>query len=163
MTALLVGVLVATASGAAARSPAFEDYPASARAPATLAKADLKSHPRPHEFRTIIQRADAEPANFAGYRTATRIGCGTSCAFLVVVDRRTGRIEFFPSPGVLSWAGDDGKDDKYGFTFKVESRLLRACGAFNEVGHLKCSYYEWTDAGPKLLSEEKWGRRPTGR
>jgi hypothetical protein len=154
MTAILVGALVAAASAAAARSPAFEDYPALVRAPAILAKADFKSCPSARRFRTLIRRADAEPPNFAGYLTATEVGCGTGCLFLIVVDRKTGRIQFFPS-GVLSWSGDSREGiDKFGFNFRVESRLIRVCGEVGGDGHLECRYYDWTEAGPKLVGEE---------
>jgi hypothetical protein len=137
MAAAFLFLLALTASGSDVRALSFEAYPSSIPEPKSLAPADLTSNPRAHEYRTVIRKSNTDPVNFAGYLTATRIGCGTSCAFLVLVDRRDGHVHFFPD-GVLSWASDYGED--YGFTFKRESRLLRACGQLNETGASKCRY-----------------------
>ena len=160
MVAASLFLLALTASGPDVRALSFEAYPSLVPEPKSLAPANLTSNPRAHDYRTVIRRSDAQPVNFAGHLTVTRIGCGTSCAFLVLVDRRDGHVHFFPD-GVLSWAGDFGDD--YGFTFRRESRLLRACGQLNEAGPSKCWYYEWARGGPKLVAERPWKRRRTSR
>ncbi|MGD0838498.1 MAG: hypothetical protein ABSB49_17820, partial [Polyangia bacterium] len=146
---------------ARASVPAFADYPAFAE-PKVLVDADLASKPGAQRFKTRIRQSNKEPVNFAGVFTVSRIGCGTSCAFLILVDRRNGQIVLFPK-GVLSWAGDFGDNEDYGFTFRRDSRLLRSCGMLNESGPPTCRYDEWTDTGPKLVVEVPWKRRRTSR
>jgi hypothetical protein len=158
---LLIALLIATSGSAEALVPTFAAYPAFAK-PKVLAAADLASNPGAHRFRTRIRQSDKEPINFAGIFTVSRIGCGTSCAFLILVDRRDGKIIFFPK-GVLSWAGDFGDDEDYGFTFKRDSRLLRSCGMLNESGPPTCRYDEWTETGPRLVIEVPWKRHRTSR
>jgi len=158
---LLIFLLIAATPSIAAQVPAFAKYPAFSE-PKVLAQALLASNPRAAQFRTRIRESDKEPINFAGVFTVSRIGCGTSCAFLVLVDRRNGKVHFFPD-GVLSWASDSGDDDSYGFTFNRNSRLLRSCGTLNESGPPTCWYHEWTDAGPKLVREGPWERHSTRR
>lgn len=153
---LFLAILIATSGPARASVPAFADYPAVAE-PTPLVEADLASNPGAHGFRTRIRQSDKKPVNFAGVFTVLRIGCGTSCAFLILVDRRDGKIVFFPR-GVLSWAGDSGNDKDYGFTFRRDSRLLRSCGMLNESRPPTCRYDEWTDTGPRLVVELPWKR-----
>jgi hypothetical protein len=157
----LFALVIATSWPAGSEVPPFSAYPALAE-PEVLAPADLTSNPRAHRYRTLIRESDKEPINFAGVFTVSRVGCGTSCAFLVLVDRRDGKVQFFPK-GVLSWAGDFGDGEDYGFTFKRDSRLLRSCGMLNESGPPICRYDEWTHGGPKLIGEVPWKRRRTGR
>lgn len=154
---LLLAILIAAAGSAGASAPSFVDYPAF-KEPKVLADADLSSNPGAQRFRTRIRQSNKNPVNFAGVFTVSRIGCGAGCAFLILVDRRDGRILFFPD-GVLSWAGDFTDNDDDGFTFRRDSRLLRSCGRLNESGPLTCRYDEWTDAGPKLIIEVPWKSR----
>jgi hypothetical protein len=158
---ILLALLIAADATAGSQVPAFADYPAFAE-PKVLAQADLASNPSARQFRTRIRESNKEPINFAGVFTVSRIGCGTSCAFPILVDRRDGKVHFFPD-GVVSWAADVGDDDDYGFTFRRDSRLLRSCGMLNESGPPTCWYHEWTDAGPSLISKSPWKRRRTKR
>src|SRR5436309_2072209 len=133
----IVGLWLALATGAKSVSaPRFEDFPsevADKPASAQIRGPDLDSHPLAKRYRTILRRGAAGEANFAGHFNAIRIGCGSSCAFLAIVNRSTGRVYFPAELGVLSWA--EWPADTYGYTFRADSRMIRACGDPKESGH----------------------------
>ena len=147
-------VLVAVDAGAASRPPGFGDFRVSEPPPAAPAPADLSSHPDARRYRTLLRRSKRD-SNFAGHFTAIRIGCGSSCAQLAIVDRRNGRV-FFPAEfGPMEWAVADLED--YGYTFEVTSRVVRACGDPGESGRPACRFYEWTGTSAHLVAEVPWG------
>jgi|GEM_PF-5737726 hypothetical protein len=95
MVAASLFLLAWTASGPEVRALSFVAYPPLVPEPKSLAPADVTSNPRAHDYRTVIGGSNAQPVNFAGYLTVMRIDCGTSCAFLVLVDRRDGHVHLF--------------------------------------------------------------------
>ena len=147
-------LLMSGESEAQERPPRFEDYrveETAKPAAASLKAPDIKSHPSAALYRTVLNREVEGPPNFAGHFSAVRIGCGSSCAFMAIVDRTTGRVLFPMELGVLSWAG--WKSEDYGYTFQSDSRLIRACGTPKESGQPACYYYEWLGTGTRLVAK----------
>jgi hypothetical protein len=145
-------VALTVAAVAALPSPRFEEYPVDSGGPASVTQLvgpDLASHPEARQYRTTLRRETKAGPNFAGHFSLVRIGCGSSCAFLAVVDRLTGRVHFPHEFGPLSWSGWPGDD--YGYTFRADSRLVRACGDPGESGRPACYYYLWSDDHASLL------------
>ena len=142
MIVMLMALLVAGSN--ASSIPQFEDHLVADDAlipTGELRDPDLSSHTLARRYRTTLRRETKGMPNFSGHFNLVRIGCGSSCAFLAVVDRSTGRV-FFPDEfGPLSWAGWQGDD--YGYVFRADSRLIRACGDPRESGRSACYYYVW--------------------
>jgi hypothetical protein len=145
-----------TAAGTPAAKPAFEDFAVREPPPAVLAAPDLESHRDARRFRTVLRRAAKDGVTFAGHFTTATIGCGSSCASLVIFDRVSGRIFFpdaFQDVSMVDFA-DDG-----GFRFRRGSRLIVACGDPGEKEKPACRYYEWTGTSAKLIATLPGGRR----
>jgi hypothetical protein len=139
----------------------FEAFEVKEKAPATLAKVDLGSHPLARGNRKALQRAEAQGINFGGHMTAVRISCrierarvrpGWSCTSLALLDRVTGRVYFPPELQALYWErGDEGS----GFTFRPYSRLIHAVGEATvppDRGD-RAYFYEWKDGALHLVAE----------
>jgi hypothetical protein len=158
---VLIASLAAVGATAPQAVPSFGEYEVAEKPPTTVLPADLGSHPRAKRYRTLLRQSDRESPNFAGHFTIVKIGCGTSCALLAVVDRENGRV-FFPAEfGALHWSMSDRED--YGFLFKLNSRLIRACGDPAEAGKPACRFYEWTGDSARVVAQAPWGSRRTGR
>ena len=141
--------------------PSFEEYLVSERLPATLRRADLGSHPDAMRYRGVLRRTDRQRPNFAGHFTIARIGCGASCALLAVVDRQNGHVYFPSELGALHWSMPGGEEP--GYSFKANSRLIRACGDPAESGKPACRFYEWTGKSVRLVAQTSWGSPRTQR
>ena len=118
-------------------APNFAQYPAEAyRGPENLP--DFRGRDRRHAmYRTrILQGAKAGP-NFAGHLVMVLIGCGAGCAFVPVVDLRTGRVLDFPLGGEDNLSLD--------LSYNVGSRLVSARYIANE--RCKSENVVWTGAG----------------
>jgi hypothetical protein len=155
----LMSLLAAANAGAPARAPVFADFLVAEAAPAAPVQADLASHPDARRYRTLLRQSKRD-SNFAGHFTAITIGCGSSCALLALVDRKTGRVFFPPEFGPMEWGVADQQD--YGFSFKVNSRLVRACGDPAESGKSACRFYEWSGTSVRLVGQVPWGAVESG-
>tara|TARA_R110002073_G_scaffold15953_3_gene62154 strand:- start:21814 stop:22524 length:711 start_codon:yes stop_codon:yes gene_type:complete len=76
-----------------------------------LADPDFKSNPEAKMFVTRITEGCKQGINFAGHYTLIYWGCGTSCQYGVVVNRKTGEIF-------------DGYQSSLGSEFKKESKRI---------------------------------------
>jgi hypothetical protein len=83
---------------------------------------DLTSHPRARTYRTLLGTAAHEPPDIAGHYKIVRIGCGTSCVTIAVIDRANKKVFFLKILGVLQWAKWYCKD--YGPDYQPDRRLL---------------------------------------
>jgi hypothetical protein len=67
---------------------------------------------------------------------------------LGIIDRGSGRV-FFPDAFIaMSFAG---LDERPGFQYRRDSRLIVACGDPGEKDKPACRYYEWTGTSAKLI------------
>jgi hypothetical protein len=150
---LLVSAVVAASPPP--RAPSFEDFAVRERPPATLAAPDLASHPQARRYRTMLRRAAKTGVTLAGHFTTLTLGCGSSCVFLAVIDRATGRVFFPDELGVLSTVDFD---DDAGYRTRPDSRLVVACGDPKESDQSACRYYEWTGTSARLVATIPGGR-----
>ena len=104
MVPLLSMILVAAAITAPTASVSFQQYEVIDAAPRLASGVDLTSHPRARTFRTLLRAAAQEPPDFAGHYKIVRIGCGTSCVTIAVIDRATRNVFFPKGLGVIQWA-----------------------------------------------------------
>jgi hypothetical protein len=138
-----------TSAPAAAAKPKFEDFAVREPRPSGLAAPDLASHADARRFRTALRRAARRGVTFAGHFTIVEIGCGTSCVSLGIIDRVSGRV-FFPSEFIaMSFVG---LDERPGFQYRKDSRLIVGCGDPGEKDCPACRYYEWTGTSAKLIA-----------
>jgi hypothetical protein len=75
--------------------PRFEDYRCTATLSITPRPPDL-SDPQAHTFRTRLTEGAKSPPDFAGFYTVVEWGCGSPCQTHALIDRRTGKVYFFP-------------------------------------------------------------------
>jgi hypothetical protein len=68
----------------------FEKYPA--RVTRRKPSQPILTTPLARQHRSVIRKAVRDGVNFAGHYTVVEWGCGTSCAVLVIVDARSGRV-----------------------------------------------------------------------
>lgn len=80
-------------------------------------------------FRTRLRDAARQKPNFAAHYVLTTWGCGTSCLFVVIVDVRSGKINW--SPGTICCWHDDNEAFEP-VRFRLDSRLLILSGLRHE-------------------------------
>jgi hypothetical protein len=118
---------------------------------------NLVTHKDARTYRTVLKRQSKEGPNFAGHYTIVRIGCGTSCAKIAVVDAETGHVYFPENVHYVFWAG--WWHEPYGPEFRLTSRLLIVYGKVNsEDAPYGVSYFEWTGMEFKLVHFEATDR-----
>lgn len=136
-------ILSACAALAQTAAPRFEDYVTTNVFKGKPAALDLKGSPKTSLFRTHLKRETAKGPNFAGrYRLATW-SCGSACNQFAIVDCTTGKAYFSDELPYVSWAGL--KDEKPGFEFQADSRLLIFRGSRHKEEKVGTSYYVWKD------------------
>jgi hypothetical protein len=114
---------------------------------------NLATHKDARMYRTVLKQQSKKGPNFAGHYTIVRIGCGTSCAKIAVVDAKTGHVYFPENLHHVFWAG--WWHDPYGPEFKLTSRLLTVYGKANsEDAPYGISSFEWTGKEFRLLHFE---------
>jgi hypothetical protein len=142
--------------------PRFEDYPATETLHGRAAEPNLASHPEARRYRTVLRRAAQAGPNFAGQFTLVRIGCGTGCAEIAVVDAKDGSVSFPQGLRTVQWAG--WWHEPYGLQYRLSSRLAVVYGVANEeetVGHYGVSYFVWNGKDFELiLFKPRDGGRP---
>jgi hypothetical protein len=149
-----------TLSAQSARTPSFEDYPATARwrgkpaAPRFDSKeaSDLDARARD----TIELQAEDGP-NFAGHFTVAHWSCDTGCFRILVIDAPTGRMfREMPFAALDIGYNHDSEEHRYsGLSFRASSNLLVAEGCFDGETRDKpdCArrYYRWDGSKFVLL------------
>lgn len=150
-------------------APRFESYKVAVWR-GEVAALDLRSHPLARTYRTLMRQQLKEGGvNFAGRYTLASVGCGTGCSISAIIDARTGRA-FFPEAfnGWTSIVGDyDLPEDEDFFTFRPDSRLLKAVGRPNigrtgeeRYGPSGVYYYEWVNNRLRLVKTVRVGSYP---
>jgi hypothetical protein len=76
-----------------------------------LKEPNFNSNEAANQFMTRITEGCKDGINFAGYYTLVYWGCGTSCQYGVLVNRKTGEII-------------DGYQSSFGSEFKKDSKLI---------------------------------------
>jgi len=117
--------------------PSFTQYPATPLYEGKAADVVLSDETR--AFRTRLQEAVQQPANFAGEYVLTRWGCGAGCVAGAVVSRKTGMVSLLPSVLHVRNAGE------HALQFRADSRLLVMHGAFREGGVSADHFYLYRD------------------
>lgn len=85
--------------------------------------------PRSRAYRTALRRAAAAPADFAGHWVLATIGCGAECLQIAAIDRRTGRVVWFP-PTLCCWPDSVMEP----LIYRRGSRVLVTRGLLDERG-----------------------------
>jgi len=136
---LLTAILLA--AGLQEALPAYEEFPAELASVAAPAPPDLTSHPLARRYRTVLTRSAADGPDFAGRYTVVRIGCGTSCIHIAVVDAISGQVYFPKNLETIQWAG--WWHEPYGPQYRGDSRLLVVYGSVGESGPYGVTYFLW--------------------
>jgi hypothetical protein len=135
-----------------------------------VAALNLNSHALARKFRTASREQIKEAGvNFAGHYTLVSVGCGTGCSISGMVDARTGTA-YFPK-GFTGWTGIvgdyDPPDGEEPWTFRANSRLLRAIGRPNIGAPSEERYgpsgiydYEWANNRLRLVKFSPVGSYP---
>jgi hypothetical protein len=150
-------LLATTATAILPQSIAFEQFAVSERFVGKPAQPNLSSHPDARTYRTVLARESQAGPNFAGHFTLVRIGCGTGCSRVAVVEAGHGTVYF---PAGLSFTFTAGWwHEPIGPVFQLTSRLLVVYGqAGTETAPYGISYFEWTGTDFKLLKFEPHSR-----
>ncbi len=135
-------------------APRFSEYPSEPFDGAAAPKVDFGGSELSEEDRDIVQRALLGGPNFAGHVTAALTRCGPTCARLVLVDWRSGRV-LEPAPlgeiqGPLPCRPDEA------LLFRRDSRLLsisRVRGAA-----VATQYYVWNQITAQLAQGGEYQR-----
>jgi hypothetical protein len=166
LSAVLVSLWVAGAAYAITNDssiPTFEAYPAlvrfsGVRAPPNLGPNDDRWPQGDSRFRETVAVASREGPDFAGAFTIVKIGCGTGCVYIAVVDENTGAV-FTKMPfSALNVGYVAGRSEYRGLTYHLDSRLLEVEGWTRNrpagVDLAVREYYEWTGVRFRLLKRE---------
>lgn len=120
------------------QAPQFTDYPADEIYLGKPAQVVVDSN-FVDMFYSRLSGASAQPPNFAGEYVLTAWGCGTSCLYGAVVNRKTGKV--FQLPGsICCWKGEGER-----LIVRDDSRLLIMAGLVNESGEHGAHFYEFED------------------
>jgi hypothetical protein len=146
---------------AGAASPRFSDYPVTNTFrghPATPKFHRSGRWDADPKFRDSVRFSVARGPNFAGSFTIVEAPCGTGCAYVSIVDARTGRI-FENLPFAVVQVGDP---PFLGLSFRLRSRLLMVEGYVDTVGERDepkrsaiRAYYEWTGTELRLIERRR--------
>jgi hypothetical protein len=153
MAPLLSMALVAAAITAPIASLSFQQFEVSDAAPRLASGVDLASHPRARMYRTLLRTTAQESPDFAGHYKIVRIGCGSRCVTIALIDRATRKVFFPKALGVIQWANWYCKD--YGPDYRLDSRLLVIRGTYGtEEAAPGLAYFEWRNDDFRLLKFE---------
>jgi hypothetical protein len=150
---IIMAIMVLLAKVAFSATINYEQYQEKTIFKGKPAKPNLATHKEARTYRTVIRERAKEGPNFAGQYTIIRIGCGTGCVYIAVVDARTGRVYFPQNLHHVFWAG--WWHETYGLQFKLNSRLCVVYGQANsEDAPYGISYFEWVGGEFKLVHFE---------
>ena len=120
-------------------APKFSEYPAAQFAGARAAALAATPDPRLARDRELLATALASPVNFAGRMVLVRLGCGTGCESVALVDVATGRVAY---PAMLATLPASSPCSTRGaLLFRRDSRLVTVTGR-DRAGVLT-RYYVW--------------------
>ena len=107
------------------------------------------------KFRTVLRESAKQGPNFAGHFTLVRIGCGTGCSRIAVIDAVDGTVVF---PHTLSYVHvADWWHEPIEPEFSVGSRLVIVYGrAGSEDAPCGVSYYQWEQREFRLVRFEPY-------
>jgi hypothetical protein len=125
---LLLFSLFLSAAQTAAPLPKFEDYRVTQRFEGKNAKTVLRTR-ADRQFRTRLREASQEKVNFAGHYVLSVWGCGGGCLMGLVIDARSGRVDWIPF-NLCCWPLDVEEP----LDFRLDSRLIVFTGSRNEKG-----------------------------
>jgi hypothetical protein len=153
MLCVSIGLLLATASPSPAQVPTFPQFPATVQFTGVAAKPNLSSHPNARRYRTVLRNTAPAGPDFAGAYTFVRIGCGTGCIEVAILDARNGAVFFPKALPQINCAG--WWHDPYGPQYRRDSRLLIVSGQAGDAeSPFGVSYFEWTGTDFRLLRFE---------
>lgn len=102
----------------------------------------VMKHPESRRYRTVIRENAKFGQNFAGHFTLVRLGCGTGCTKIAVVDASDGSVYFPHNLGYVHVA--DWWNDPIGLSFELSSSLAVVFGrAGSEDAPCSVSYFKW--------------------
>jgi hypothetical protein len=140
--------------------PRFEDFPATAKAPAkpVLPKLSTRSE---RMFRTRLTEGAAKPANFAGHLRSVLWGCGSNCGAAAFINLEDGSVLQPPlaigASGWERWMLACGMFEGSGFWGRLDSRLLiircTIVSESNEALLPDTYYFVWEPSAFRLLSK----------
>jgi hypothetical protein len=150
---IIIILMVLLPQVAISASPDYDQYREEKIFKGKPAEPNLATHKDARMYRTVLKEQSRKGPNFAGHYTIVRIGCGTSCAKIAVVDAETGHVYFPENLHYVFWAG--WWHELYGPEFKLTSRLFKVYGQVNsEDAPYGISSFEWTGKEFKLLHFE---------
>jgi hypothetical protein len=156
---VILGLLLVLGTMAQGTPQCFEEYPAEQTSQGVPAAPNLTSHAMARRYRTVLRKAAKEGPDFAGHYMLVRIGCGTSCVQIAVLDAVDGTVYFPRGLRMVQWAG--WWHEPYGPDYRLSSRLVRVYGSANtEDAAYGVSDFLWTGKDFQLLRFEK---RDSGR
>lgn len=158
MKILLSVLLLVPVTATIPATLSFEEFAVKVPYRGRIAEPDLSSHPKARMFRTELRKQVKYGLNFAGHYVVVRLGCGTGCAMIAVVDAKTGSVYFPETVGTVQWSG--WWHEPFGPEYRLDSRLFIVYGQVNdnEEAPSGVSYYEWTGSDFALLRFEQHDR-----
>lgn len=116
MTSLKIGIVLLffTLGGYAQSRHQFASYPAAKIYKGKTARVDLRSAQGARYYRTNLRKAAAGGVNFAGHYAIGVWGCGSPCLIAGMVDLKTGKVTWVPSPEMMV----------FDIAFKPNSKLV---------------------------------------
>ncbi len=125
-------------------APKFSEYPAAAFTGARAATLVAIDELRLGRDRELLATALASPVNFAGRMVLVRLGCGTGCESVAMIDVATGRVAYPPTLATLP--PSTPCSTRGALLFRRDSRLVTVTG--RDRAELVTRYYVWdADSG----------------
>ena len=148
-----LSVSAAFVSAVAATAMRFSDFSDVAPLKGDPAPPRIADSAEAQEFRTDLRSKAKLGPNFSGHFTFIRIGCGTGCSKIAVIDSADGKVVFpqsLPYVHVADWW-----HEPIGPAYSLESSLLIVYGrAGSEEAPCGVSYFNWEKTDLRLLRFE---------
>jgi hypothetical protein len=130
--------------------PTFDQYKVEVPEHVSVAKSVRTNSADAKRYKTVLTDALKGGPNFAGTYTLARVGCGSSCNWIAIIDTKSGAVV---SPGFTlsfanTWIGSDEPVE-----FRRDSALVILRGCLNE-NDKACGVYAMKWDGKKLQTLE---------
>ncbi|MEP6540498.1 MAG: hypothetical protein ABJF23_34565 [Bryobacteraceae bacterium] len=137
-------------------APSFENFHASSARDSKLVAPRFKEGLWPYDdpkFREAVIAEAASGPNFAGKLSIVKVGCGTGCMYIAVLDQETGAISVdMPFYSLLVGpfsSNNNGNKTFSGLSYRIDSRLMVAEGCFDSTdgrkkGRCSTDYFVWS-------------------